>query len=162
MFRVKAVNIGSTGLWNYSVPSLPSESMIAKTRYITAQIKEPGMYDIELKAGKTIRYDIWFSGEPEPTVTWERDGCVLSVEDDPRTSLELFTKNGIYAEKNSVLTITKAKRKEDSGVYKIRLCCGGGSMEATGRVNVLDVPDKPKTFKVNEVRMIQYDYHSFC
>ena len=150
MFRVKAVNLGSTGLWNYSVPSLPSDTMIAKTRYMSSKIKDPGMYDIELKAGKTIRYDIWFTGEPEPLVTWERNDCVLTEEED-RTSLELFTKNGIYTEKNSVLTIVKANRKVDSGVYKIRLCCGGGSTEATGRVNVLDVPDKPKTFQVNEV-----------
>ena len=33
-FRVKAVNLGSTGLWNFSPPSGPSASMTAKTRYI--------------------------------------------------------------------------------------------------------------------------------
>ena len=43
--------------------------MTAKTRYMKTAFKDPGMHDIEVKAGKTIRYDIWFSGEPEPDVT---------------------------------------------------------------------------------------------
>ena len=149
-FRIKAVNLGSTGLWNYSVPSDPSAPMIAKTRYIKASIKEPGMHDIEVKAGKNFRYDIWFSGEPDPTVTWERGGGIIDT--DERISVEVFNKNGIYVEKNSVLTVTKARRKEDTGVYKIRLSCAGGNMEATGFVNVLDVPDKPRCFKCDEVR----------
>ena len=25
------------------------------------------------------RYDIWFGGEPPPTVTWEREGTVIQV-----------------------------------------------------------------------------------
>ena len=33
-FRVKAVNLGSTGLWNFSPPSGPSVTMTAKIRYI--------------------------------------------------------------------------------------------------------------------------------
>ena len=57
-FRVKAINLGSTGLWNYSPPSEPSATMTAKTRYAKAAFKEPGMHDIEVKAGKTFRYDI--------------------------------------------------------------------------------------------------------
>ena len=148
-FRIKAVNLGSTGLWNYSIPSDPSVTMTAKTRYMKAKIKEPGMHNIEIKAGKTFRYDIWFSGEPDPDVTWEREGCILSS--DERTSIEIFTKKGVYVEKNSVLTVTKAKRKEDTGVYKIRLSCGGGNMEATGYVNVLDVPTKPRCLQPDEV-----------
>ena len=148
-FRVKAVNLGSTGLWNHSIPSPNSDPMIAKTRYIKASFKEPGMYDIEVRAGKTFRYDIWFSGEPEPDVVWEKEGLIL--ENDERIGMELFTKNGIYVEKNSVLTIVKANRKEDTGNYKIRLICGGGSAEATGFVNVLDVPDKPRSFQTGEV-----------
>ena len=150
-FRVKAVNLGSTGLWNFSPPSDPSETMTAKTRYAKASFKEPGMHDIEVKAGKTIRYDIWFSGEPEPDVTWEREGCGLASDDSGRVSIENFVKNGVYCEKNSVLTVTKAVRREDTGVYKIRLTCGGGSTEATGHVNVIDVPGRPRCFQAAEV-----------
>ena len=33
IFRIKAVNKSSKGHWNYSIPSEPSDSMIAKIRY---------------------------------------------------------------------------------------------------------------------------------
>ena len=66
---------------------------------VKAFIHQPGMYDIELKKGHTfrcynrvviktflkrkwtpsLRYDIWFGGEPPPTVTWEREGTVIQV-----------------------------------------------------------------------------------
>ena len=36
-FRVKAVNLGSTGLWNFSPPSGPSVTMTAKTRYMKVE-----------------------------------------------------------------------------------------------------------------------------
>jgi len=151
-FRVKAINLGSTGLWNYSPPSDPSATMTAKTRYAKASFKEPGMHDIEVKAGKTFRFDIWFQGEPEPDVTWEREGCSLASDDSGRVSIEYSVKNGTYCEKNSVLTVTKADRKEDTGLYKIRLSCGGGSTEASGHVNVIDVPTRPRGFQTDEVR----------
>ena len=51
-------------------------------------LHEPGMYDIEIKKGRTFRYDIWFGGEPPPTITWERNGVLVAK--DHRTSLELF------------------------------------------------------------------------
>ena len=35
------------------------------------------MYDIEIKKGRTFRYDLWYGGEPPPTVIWERNGIVL-------------------------------------------------------------------------------------
>ena len=91
------------------------------------------MYDIEVKAGKTIRYDIWFTGEPEPDVTWEKNGMNLGCDESGRVTIENFVKKGVYCEKNSVLTIVKADRREDSGQYKIRLTCSGGGGEATGQ-----------------------------
>ena len=47
---------------------------------VKAFIHQPGMYDIEIKKGHTFRYDIWFGGEPPPTVTWEREGVVIQPE----------------------------------------------------------------------------------
>lgn len=144
-FRVKAVNLGSTGLWNYSPPSEPSLTMTAKTRFSKAAFRQPGMYDIEVRAGKTFRcdiyfpsssmsrYDIWCQGEPEPEVMWERNGCPLAGDESGRVTIESFVKNGVYCEKNLVVTVTRASRKEDSGDYRVRLMCGGGGTEATGR-----------------------------
>ena len=59
-----------------------------------ALFKEPGMHDIEVKAGKTFRYDLWFSGEPEPDVTWERDGVGLAGDESGRVTIENFYKKG--------------------------------------------------------------------
>ena len=63
-----------------------------------------------------------------------------------------FSKKSVYCERNSVLTVTKADRHVDGGTYKIRLVCDAGSFEATGYVNVLDVPGKPRNFSPDEVR----------
>ncbi len=113
-------------------------------------LKQPGMYDIEIKKGRTFRYDLWFGGEPPPTVTWERNGIVLKPDD--RVSMEIFAKKTVYCERNTVVTVTKAERAVDTGKYKIRLVCEGGNFEATGFVNVLDVPERPKNLRPEEVR----------
>ena len=86
-------------------------------------LKGDGMYDITLKKGRPIRYDIWFGGEPAPTVEWTRNGRTLT--NDKNTSIELYSKNSIYTEKNTVLSIPKADRERD-----------------TGKVNDLTVPKK--------------------
>ena len=56
-----------------------------------------------------------------------------SCDETGRVSIENFVKKGVYCEKNSVLTIVRANRREDSGQYRIRLTCSGGSGEATGK-----------------------------
>ena len=117
---------------------------------MTPFLHQPGMYDIEVRKGRTIRYDIWFGGEPPPTVIWERNGTV--IQPDERTSLAEFGKSSVYCERNTVLTIVKADRSIDAGKYKIRLVSEGGTSEATGFVNVLDVPDKPRSLDAYEVR----------
>lgn len=144
-FRIRAVNKGGP-----SIPSPPSIPMVAKTRYLPPHLKGDGMYDITLKKGRPIRYDIWFGGEPAPTVEWIREGRTLS--NDENTSIELYSKNSIYTEKNTVLSIPKADRVRDSGLYTIKLTCEAGSFEASGRVNVLDVPTKCRQLGADEVR----------
>jgi len=150
MFRVKAVNIGSKGQWNHSIPSEPSDSMIAKIRYMKAFLHQPGMYDIEIKKGRTFRYDLWFGGEPPPNVTWEKDG--VAVQPGPRITMDLSSKKTVYCERNTILTVTKAIRAQDTGHYTIRLTCEGGNFSASGYVNVLDVPTQPRNFRPEEVR----------
>ena len=58
----------------------------------------------------------------------------------------------MYCERNSVLTVTKCDRAMHGGTYKIKLMCEAGAFEATGYVNVLDVPGKPKNFSPDEIR----------
>ena len=42
----------------------------------------------KIKDKYCLRYDIWFGGEPPPTVTWEREGAVIQPE--PRLTLEFL------------------------------------------------------------------------
>ena len=65
------------------------------------------MHDIEVKAGKTFRYDLWFSGEPEPDVTWERNGVGLAADDSGRVTIENFLKkgDGITLRLNDIVTL---------------------------------------------------------
>ncbi|QQP56543.1 Uncharacterized protein FKW44_001237 [Caligus rogercresseyi] len=146
VFRIKAVNKGGA-----SLPSEASDSVLAKTRFLKPFLHQPGMHDIEIKKGRTFRYDIWFGGEPAPSVTWERNGSTLTSDSD-RISIEQFSKKTVYCEKNTVLTVTKANRSVDTGHYTIKLSCDGGTQQATGFVNVLDVPEKPRFLNPDEVR----------
>ena len=66
-----------------------------------------GIHDITLKKGRPIRYDLWFGGEPAPSVEWSREGRTLAT--DEHTSLELYCKNTIYTERNTVLSIPKVQ-----------------------------------------------------
>jgi len=91
-FRLKAINKGGA-----SIPGPPSVPMIAKTRFLPPHLKGDGMYDITLKKGRPIRYDIWFGGEPAPSVEWTREGRILT--NDKNTSIELYSRNSIYTEK---------------------------------------------------------------
>ena len=62
-----------------------------------------------------------------------------------------------------MLTVRKADRQRDKGLYKLRLTCEGGNFEATGFVNVLDVPSKPRNFKPDEVSLsLQCTYSVQC
>ena len=72
---------------------------------VKAFIHQPGMYDIEIKKGHTFRYDIWFGGEPAPSCEWMRNGRTLTS--DENTSVELYSKNTIYTERNTVMSIPK-------------------------------------------------------
>ena len=76
----------------------------------------------------------------------------MKVEPNERTSIEMFSKKTVYCERNSVLTVVKSERAVDGGHYKIRLVCDAGTFEATGFVNVLDVPEKPRNLALDEVR----------
>ena len=125
-FRIKAINKGGA-----SIPGPPSLPMIAKTRFrewshqflylirllnvaavaVPPHLKGDGMYDITLKKGRPIRYDLWFGGEPAPNVEWLREGRTLGP--DENTSIELYSKNTIYTEKNTVLSIPKVQLLSD-------------------------------------------------
>ena len=57
--KILVLHLFKQGLWNFSPPSEPSATMTAKTRFAKATFKQPGMYDIEVRAGKTFRFEIF-------------------------------------------------------------------------------------------------------
>ena len=66
--------------------------------------------------------------------------------------MHIFSKKTVYCQCNSVLTVHKCDRDIDGGTYKIRLICDAGTFEASGYVNILDVPLKPRNFSPDEIR----------
>ena len=77
------------------------------------------MYDMTLKKGRPIRYDLWFGGEPAPTVEWIREG--RTIANDENTSIELYSKNTVYTERNTVLNIPKVSNH--SKLFDKKLLC---------------------------------------
>ena len=59
----------------------------------------------------------------------------MSLKPDERTSMEIFAKKTVYCERNTVVTVVKADRAVDTGTYKIRLVCEGGTFEVQERQN---------------------------
>jgi hypothetical protein len=110
------------------------------------------MYDIVVKRGRPFRFDIWYGGEPPPSVTWLKDGEVLTGGGDgDHFSTEVFSRNSVYCERNAILTVSKSERARDKGTYVIHLKSQTGVHEASGSVNVLDVPGCPRVFGVSQV-----------
>ena len=54
-----------------------------------------------------------------------------------------------------VVLVLQADRDRDSGVYTIRLTCEAGTFEASGRVNVLDVPLKPRNLRPGRLMKVK-------
>ena len=77
---------------------------------------------------------------------------ILPIFNETDETEQIFSKKTVYCERNSVLTVQKCDRAIDGGTYKIRLICEAGTFEATGYVNVLDVPGKPRNFSPDEIR----------
>ena len=108
------------------------------------------MHDMTVKKGRPISYDLWFGGEPAPNATWIRKDKPL-CHDPETTTIELFCKNSVYTERNSIMTILKSNRQRDTGKYTFRLESSSGVFEDSGFVNVLDVPGSPRNFEVKQV-----------
>ena len=52
----------------------------------------------------------------------------------------------------TIFFLLQSDRDRDTGTYTIRLTCEAGTFEASGKVNVLDVPLAPRSLQPDEVR----------
>ncbi|XP_055385446.1 twitchin isoform X34 [Condylostylus longicornis] len=129
-FRVKAINKAGPG-----EPSDATKPIIAKCRFVKPFIVGDELKDITVKKGQTIRFDIKYDGEPEPTAKWMFKDKELNI-DGTRITLDQY-------ERNSSITIRKAVRS-DTGPYKIVLNNSSGTIESKANVIVLDRPTAPR------------------
>ncbi|XP_037720926.1 twitchin isoform X30 [Drosophila subpulchrella] len=144
-FRVRAVNKAGPG-----EPSDKTKSIIAKCRFVKPFLVGDGLKNITVKKGQTIRFDIKYDGEPEPTATWVKGTDNLKF-DNQRICLDQL-------ERNSSITIKKSVRK-DTGKYKLVLSNSSGTIESEAQVVVLDRPlapggpFEPEEIRANHIKM---------
>uniref|UniRef100_A0AAF5DMX8 non-specific serine/threonine protein kinase n=1 Tax=Strongyloides stercoralis TaxID=6248 RepID=A0AAF5DMX8_STRER len=129
-FRVKALNKAGE-----SLPSDPSRELLAKTRRLPPKIDRETLFDIKIKKGGIIDFDVNVEGEPSPKIQWLLNTIPLTVSS--RTKIDDSQAN------NTKLKTYDAERI-DSGVYKIIATNEYGKDEAEVNVVVLDVPGTPR------------------
>ncbi|XP_062974902.1 myosin-binding protein C, cardiac-type [Elgaria multicarinata webbii] len=93
-------------------------------------------------AGNKLRLDVPISGDPAPTVIWQKINKLL-VDSEGRVRVEMY-------EDHCVFTIEGAE-KEDEGVYKVTVKNPAGEDTADITVKVIDVPDPPEAPQITNV-----------
>uniref|UniRef100_A0A0N5C6U2 non-specific serine/threonine protein kinase n=1 Tax=Strongyloides papillosus TaxID=174720 RepID=A0A0N5C6U2_STREA len=129
-FRVKAINKAGE-----SLPSDPSRELLAKTRRLPPKIDRNMLFDIKVKRGGIIDFDVNVEGEPNPKIQWLLNSIPLIVSSK--------TKINDTQVNNTKLKTIDAERL-DSGVYKIIATNDYGRDEADVNVVVLDAPGTPR------------------
>lgn len=126
-FRVIAVNDAGP-----SNPSEPSDPQKAKPRNLAPKILTPAR-EVKVRAGMPLHFDVDYVGEPTPEITWTQQG-------QPTLPQHVSVDN---KENKTALYIPVAKR-EDSGVYHLKLTNVNGKDEADFNIIVQDRPGTPQ------------------
>uniref|UniRef100_A0A670IGA1 Myosin-binding protein C, cardiac-type n=1 Tax=Podarcis muralis TaxID=64176 RepID=A0A670IGA1_PODMU len=105
-------------------------------------------------AGNKLRLDVPISGDPVPTVIWQKVNKVKMSPLEPQFSDVFSDSEGrvrveMY-EDHCVFTIEGAE-KEDEGVYRVTLKNPAGEDTADITVKVIDVPDPPEAPEISNV-----------
>ncbi|KAK6110371.1 Fibronectin type III domain family protein [Brugia pahangi] len=93
-----------------------------------------GIYDLILKVGETIKYDLIIVGEPIPEAFWTVNDKVIKHGG----RCKIITERGKH-----LLKIEDAARA-DSGKYTLTLKNESGKCDSTATVTVVGPPDQPK------------------
>uniref|UniRef100_A0A8D2LY67 Myosin-binding protein C, cardiac-type n=1 Tax=Varanus komodoensis TaxID=61221 RepID=A0A8D2LY67_VARKO len=88
-------------------------------------------------AGNKLRLDVPISGDPVPTVIWQK------VNSEGRVRVEKYADHCVF--------IIEGAEKEDEGVYRVTVKNPAGEDTADITVKVIDVPDPPEAPKITEV-----------
>ncbi|XP_042742235.1 myosin-binding protein C, cardiac-type isoform X1 [Lagopus leucura] len=123
---------------------------------------------IVVVAGNKLRLDVPISGDPTPTVIWQKvnkKGELLQSNEDSMTPSEnssdlstdskpLFESEGrVRVEKyeDHCVFIIEGAEKEDEGVYRVIVKNPVGEDKADITVKVIDVPDPPEAPKISNI-----------
>ena len=135
-FRVFAKN--ARGL---SPPSLPTKPVVCRDNIQPPSLKLEGRERLISRVGEPFRVLAQVSGRPNPKVTWEHDGSVVSSDD----------RVGVRTTPSSSALEVQNGLRSDSGVYKVRAHNDGGQREEKIFISVVDKPSPPRDLVVSEV-----------
>ncbi|KFV53689.1 Myosin-binding protein C, cardiac-type, partial [Tyto alba] len=123
---------------------------------------------IVVVAGNKLRLDVPISGDPTPTVIWQKvnkkNDLVCSSEDSMTPSENcsdlnidsklLFESEGrvrVEMHEDHCVFIIEGAEKEDEGVYRVIVKNPVGEDKADITVKVIDVPDPPEAPKISNI-----------
>uniref|UniRef100_A0A0N5D1Z0 non-specific serine/threonine protein kinase n=1 Tax=Thelazia callipaeda TaxID=103827 RepID=A0A0N5D1Z0_THECL len=93
-----------------------------------------GIWDLKLKVGETIKYDLVIVGEPVPEAIWVKDDKLIK----PGGRCKMITERGKH-----LFKVENAERA-DSGEYMLTLKNDNGKCDSKARVTVVGRPSPPK------------------
>lgn len=120
----------------------PSPRPPPPTPRIRVHAQPPKFYAIPhnrvAEEGETVRFQCAVSGHPDPFVTWDKDGEVIT----PSSRITVMERDDL-----KILEISDV-RPDDSGVYRVRLENDLGKIEASAKLEVI----KHRTFSMRGLR----------
>lgn len=136
-FRIRAVNKAGQ-----SKPSEPSDTVLAKDRFVAPKIDRTNLKNVTIKAGQPYKFDVNVTGEPAPTISWFLNKARLETKDNITVDVE--------ANRTKLLVYTSVRA--NTGVYVIKAENSSGKDEASVEVTVLDKPAKPEgPLKISDI-----------
>ncbi|XP_067151654.1 myosin-binding protein C, cardiac-type [Apteryx mantelli] len=123
---------------------------------------------IVVVAGNKLRLDVPISGDPTPTVIWQKvnkksdlvlshDDSMISSENSSDLNTDsklLFESEGrvrVEMHEDHCVFIIEGAEKEDEGVYRVIVKNPVGEDKADITVKVIDVPDPPEAPKISNI-----------
>uniref|UniRef100_A0A8C9FWN8 Myosin binding protein C, cardiac n=1 Tax=Pavo cristatus TaxID=9049 RepID=A0A8C9FWN8_PAVCR len=97
---------------------------------------------IVVVAENKLRLDVPISGDPTPTVIWQKVNKLL-FESEGRVRVEKHEDHCVF--------IIEGAEKEDEGVYRVTVKNPVGEDKADITVKVIDVPDPPEAPKISNI-----------
>ncbi|KAG9509578.1 Twitchin [Fragariocoptes setiger] len=176
-FRVRAVNRAGVG-----EPCAATRPLVVRARNVKPHLRGDGLANLVVKRGRPIKFEVEFSGEPEPEVVWMINGEVAHMAAPGRVQVQVSsttsqdsasaaselgagaggaglasTKAAISAHpiRKTTLIVSDSVRT-DSGTYKLVLRNASGECAPECQVVVLDKPGRPEgPLHVEDIRSDQ-------